>query len=123
LPPHSTTNYISTLVLWQVKDLFTQQLVKQQLGRSSTVNLTLHLTDDTQLRAHGYIADGTLFAEVCWDVPLADSSLGQGTLWGTPEALRRLAELATQAAVQAEEEVCWHAHQAATAVRKEGRVA
>jgi hypothetical protein len=97
--------------------------LKQQLGRNSTVNLTLHLTDDTLLRAHGYIADGTLFAEVCWDVPLADSSLGQGTLWGTPEALRRLAELATQAAVQAEEEACWHAHQAATAVRKEGRVA
>ena len=87
------------------------------------MNLTLHLTDDTQLRAHGYIADGTLFAEVCWDVPLADSSLGQGTLWGTPAALRRLGELATQAAIQAEEEACWHAHQTATAASGEGRVA
>jgi hypothetical protein len=87
------------------------------------VNLTLHLTDDTQLRAYGYLADGTLFAEVCWDVPLVDRSLGQGTLWGTPEALRRLATLATQAAVQAEEEACWHAHQAATAIPNHGRVA
>jgi hypothetical protein len=86
------------------------------------VNLTLHLTDDTQLRAYGYLADGTLFAEISWDVPLADSSLGQGTLWGTPEALRRLAELATQAAVQAEEEACWQTHQAATAIPKQGRV-
>ena len=87
------------------------------------MNLTLHLTDDIQLRAHGYIADGTLFAEICWEIPFADSSLGQGTLWGTPEALRRLAELAIQAAVQAEEEACWQAHQAATAVCKAGRVA
>ena len=75
------------------------------------MNLTLHLTDDTQLRAHGFVADGALFAEICWDVPLRG---GQGTLWGTPEALRRLAELATQAAVQAEEEACWQAHQAAS---------
>ena len=84
------------------------------------MNLTLHLTDDTQLRAYGYLADGTLFAEISWDVPLADSSLGQGTLWGTPEALRRLAELATQAAVQAEEEACWQAHTAATGAATQG---
>ena len=87
------------------------------------MNLTLHLTDDIQLRAHGFIADGTLFAEVCWEIPFADSSLGQGTLWGTPEALRRLAIFATQAAVQAEEEACWQAHQAATAIPDHGRVA
>ena len=87
------------------------------------MNLMLHLTDDTQLHAQGYLVDGTLFAEVYWEIPLADSSFGQGTLWGAPQALRRLAGLATQAAVQAEEEACWHAHQAATAVRKEGRVA
>ena len=85
------------------------------------MNLKLHLTDDTQLRAHGYIADGTLFAEVWWERP--DSPLGQGSLWGTPAAMRRLAELATQAAIQAEEEACWHAHQAATAILKQGRVA
>jgi hypothetical protein len=43
-------------------------------------------------------------------------------MWGTPEAMRRLAALATQAAIQAEEEACWLAHQAATAPA-EGRVA
>jgi hypothetical protein len=86
------------------------------------VNLTLHLTDDTQLLAHGYLVDGTLFAEVCWEIPLADNPLGQGTLWGTPVAMRRLAALALQAAVQAEEEACWHAHQA-TRMAKQGRVA
>jgi hypothetical protein len=36
--------------------------------------------------------------------------------------MRRLAELAIQAAVQAEEEACWHAHQAAIAVPNHGRV-
>jgi hypothetical protein len=87
------------------------------------VNLTLHLTDDTQLRAHGFITDGTLFAEVCWTRPIPDSRLDEGSLWGTPEAMRRLANLATQAAIQAEEEACWHAHQAAIAVAKRGRVA
>jgi hypothetical protein len=87
------------------------------------VHLQLHLTDDTQLRAHGYIAGLTLFAEVCWDVPLPARSLGQGVLWGSPAAMRHLAELATQAAIQAEEEACWQAHQAATAVPKEATVA
>jgi hypothetical protein len=33
---------------------------------------------------------------------------------GTPGAMRRLAELAVQAAIQAEEEACWQAHQATT---------
>jgi hypothetical protein len=37
--------------------------------------------------------------------------------------MRRLAEQATQAAIQAEEEACWQAHQATTAVPKQGRVA
>ena len=78
------------------------------------MNLQLHLTDDTQLRAHGFVAGGELFAEVCWDVPLPGRRLGQGTLWGTPAMLRQLAALATQAAIQAEEEACWHAHQATT---------
>jgi len=84
------------------------------------VNLQLHLTDDTQLHAHGFVADGTLFAEVCWDVALPGSRAGQGTLWGTPAMLRRLAELATQAAIQAEEEACWQAHQAATTAATPG---
>ena len=87
------------------------------------MNLQLHLTDDTELRAHGYIADHTLVAEVCWERPCPNSRLGQGSLWGTPAAMRRLAALATQAAIQAEEEACWHAHQAATAIPKQGRVA
>ena len=88
------------------------------------MNLQLHLTDDTQLRAHGYIADGTLFAEIHWDVPLPGNRPGTGTLWGTPAMQRRLAELATHAAIQAEEEACWHAHPAATTTApKQGRVA
>jgi hypothetical protein len=86
------------------------------------VHVNLHLTDDTQLRAHGYLADGTLFAEVRWDFPWPDSRVGDGTLWGTPQAMRRLAELATQAAIQAEEEACWQAHTAAAAA-EQGRVA
>jgi hypothetical protein len=87
------------------------------------VTLRLHLPDDTQLRAYGFIAGSDLVAEVCWTRPLPGSRLDEGTLWGTPEALRRLAALATQAAIQAEEEACWHAHQAATTIPKQGRVA
>ena len=87
------------------------------------MTLTLHLTDDTQLRAHGSIAGSDLVAEVRWTRPLPGSHLDEGTLWGTPAAMRRLAELATQAAIQAEEEACWHAHQAATTIPKQGRVA
>jgi hypothetical protein len=78
------------------------------------VHINLHLTDDTELRAHGFVADSGLFAEVSWDCPIPGSRLGEGTLWGTPEAMRRLAALAVQAAIQAEEEACWQAHQATT---------
>jgi hypothetical protein len=78
------------------------------------VTLKLHLTDDTQLRAHGFIVGSDLVAEVRWTRPIPDSRLDEGTLWGTPEAMRRLAALATQAAIQAEEEACWQAHQATT---------
>ena len=89
------------------------------------MNVNLHLTDGTQLRAHGFLADGELFAEVQWDFPLAASKLGNSSLWGTPTMMRQLAELAVQAAIQAEEEACWHARQAATAAaaRGKGRVA
>jgi hypothetical protein len=88
------------------------------------MNVKLHLTDDTQLRAHGYVAGGQLFAEVSWDVPILGSHLGQVALWGTPTMLRQLAELATHAAIQAEEEAAWQAHQAATATAAgRGRVA
>ena len=78
------------------------------------MNLQLHLTDDTQLCAHGFVAPSGLFAEVHWDFPIAGSRLGEGTLWGTPEAMRRLAALAVQAAIQAEEDACWQAHQTTT---------
>jgi hypothetical protein len=87
------------------------------------VNLQLHLTDDTQLRAHGFVVDHMMVAEVHWDVPVSGSRPSNGTLWGTPSMLRQLAELAVQAAIQAEEEACWQAHQAATAGPGEGRVA
>jgi hypothetical protein len=87
------------------------------------VNLQLHLTNDTQLHAHGFVAPSGLFAEVHWDFPIPGSRVGEGTLWGSPAMMRRLAELATQAAIQAEEEACWHAHQAATAARAKSRVA
>jgi hypothetical protein len=82
------------------------------------VNLQLHLTDDTQLHAHGFVAPSGLFAEVHWDFPLPGSRVGEGTLWGTPAMMRHLAELATQAAIQAEEEAAWQAHTAAV-VKKE----
>jgi hypothetical protein len=95
----------------------------RQLRRRPIVNLKLHLTDDTQLRGHGFLIGNDLFAEVCWEHPIPDSPLGQGTLRGTPGAMRRLADLATQAAIQAEEEACWQAHQATIAVPERGRVA
>ena len=87
------------------------------------MTLKLHLTDDTQLCAHGFIVGSDLVAEVCWTRPSPGSRLDEGTLWGTPAMLRQLAELATQAAIQAEEEACWHAHQASSAAAGEGRVA
>jgi hypothetical protein len=42
---------------------------------------------------------------------------------GHPTMLRQLAELATRAAIQAEEEACWQVRQAATAAPSTGRVA
>jgi hypothetical protein len=87
------------------------------------VNIKLHLTDDTELRAHGFVVGSRLFAEVQWDFPIPGSRLGEGTLWGTPEAMRRLAELAVQAAVQAEEEAAWKARERSTAAAARSRVA
>jgi hypothetical protein len=82
------------------------------------VNINLHLTDDTELRAHGFVAGSGLFAEVQWDLrgPFPDSP-GEGALWGTPKAMRQLAALATQAAIQAEEEAAWQAHTTAAAAK------
>jgi hypothetical protein len=86
------------------------------------MRITLHLSDDTELRAHGFVAPSGLFAEVQWDLrgPFPDSP-GDGVLWGTPTAMRRLAELAVQAAIQAEEEAAWQAH--TTTATDTGRVA
>jgi hypothetical protein len=84
------------------------------------VHINLHLTDDTQLRAHGFVAPSGLFAEVQWDLrgSLPDAP-GNGALWGTPTAMRRLAALAVQAAIQAEEEAAWQAHTTTAAADKE----
>ena len=84
------------------------------------MNINLHLTDDTQLRAHGFVAASGLFAEVQWDFSRHGSRLSEGALWGTPAMMRQLAELAVQAAIQAEEEAAWHARQRATMAPTEG---
>jgi hypothetical protein len=88
------------------------------------VNINLHLTDDTALRAHGFVAGSGLFAEVQWDLhgPFPDSP-GDGVLWGTPEMMRQLAAQAIQAAIQAEEEACWQARGASAAADQGSRVA
>jgi len=87
------------------------------------VNINLHLTDDTQLRAHGFVAASGLFAEVQWDLHGPGSRLSEGALWGTPAMMRQLAALAVQAAIQAEEEACWQARVTATAPTEEAQVA
>jgi hypothetical protein len=84
------------------------------------VNIALHLTDDTELRAYGFVSDNGLFAEVQWDFSFSGSRLSEGSLWGTPEMMRRLAALAVQAAIQAEEEAAWHARQRATMAPTQG---
>lgn len=87
------------------------------------MHINLHLTDTTDLRAEGYVLDGRLFAEIRWGFPDASSKLGDGALWGTPETMRRLAELAVQAAIQAEEEVAWQARTAGKRPTQEAQVA
>jgi hypothetical protein len=87
------------------------------------VNIKLHLTDDTELRAHGFVVGSGLFAEVQWDFPIPGSRLGEGCLWGTPAMMRQLAALAVQAAIQAEEEAAWHAHTTRTAAATRSQVA
>jgi hypothetical protein len=87
------------------------------------MNINLHLTDDTELRAHGFVAASGLFAEVHWDFTVPGSRLGEGTLWGTPGMMRRLAQLAVQAAIEAEEEAAWQAHEHTRAPAQKDRVA
>jgi hypothetical protein len=86
------------------------------------VKINLHLTDTTDLRAEGYVIDGRLFAEVRWGFP-DPARLGDGALWGTPTAMRRLAELATQAAIEAEDEAAWQARADTMAAAEGSRVA
>jgi hypothetical protein len=79
------------------------------------MHLDLHLTNHTELRAHSRVDEaGRPFAEITWDFhgPLPDSR-GNGELWGTTTAMRRLAELILQAARLAEEEAAWQAHPSA----------
>jgi hypothetical protein len=76
------------------------------------MQLDLHLTDHTELRAHSRLDEaGRPFAEITWDFhgPLPESR-GNNELWGTTTAMRRLAELILQAARLAEEEAAWQAH-------------
>jgi hypothetical protein len=87
------------------------------------VNINLHLTTTTDLRAEGYVAGEQLFAEVRWGFPDTATRLGDGALWGTPAMMRRLAELAVQAAIQAEEEAAWQARTASKAAAEGSRVA
>ena len=89
------------------------------------MHLDLHLSDHTELRAHSRVDDtGRPFAEITWDFHgHRPESRGNNELWGTTTAMRRLAELILQAAIQAEEEACWQAHQAATTIPKRGQVA
>jgi hypothetical protein len=89
------------------------------------MHLDLHLTEGTELRAHSRADDtGRPFAEITWDFhgPLPDSR-GNGTLWGTTTAMRRLAELIQEAARLAEEEAAWQTHTARVAAARRGRVA
>ena len=89
------------------------------------MHLDLHLTDSTELHASGRLdAAGQPFTAVQWDLHRPQSALtDNAALWGTTAAMRRLAELILQAAIQAEEEACWQAHQAAITVPERGRVA
>jgi hypothetical protein len=88
------------------------------------MHLDLHLTEGTELRAGSRVDEvGRPFAEITWDFhgPLPESR-GNGELWGTTTAMRRLAELILAAARLAEEEAAWQTH-ATTAAAEGSRVA
>jgi hypothetical protein len=89
------------------------------------MHLDLHLTEGTELRAHSRVDEASRpFAEITWDFhgPLPDSR-GNGELWGTTTAMRRLADLILQAARLAEEEAAWQGHTTHAAAARRGRVA
>ena len=80
------------------------------------MHVTLHLTDDTELRAHGFVYQGQLFAEVRRDFPIPDNRLGHGTSCGPPPpCCASLPSWPSRRPGEAEEDACWQAHQAATA--------
>jgi hypothetical protein len=84
------------------------------------VNLQLHLTDSTELHASSRVDDtGRPFAQIAWDVHNAlPEQPGNGVLWGTTAAMRRLAELILQATRLAEEEAAWQAYTSAAHSRE-----
>ena len=82
------------------------------------MHLDLQLTDSTELHASSRVDDsGRPFAEIQWDFhgPLPEPA-GNGTLWGTTAAMRRLAELILETARLAEEEAAWQAHTSAAPI-------
>jgi hypothetical protein len=89
--------------------------IKHQFGRRPIVNLQLHLTDSTELHASSHLDDtGQPFAQIAWDSHnLVPEPAGNGALWGTTAAMRRLAELILETARLAEEEAAWQAHPSA----------
>jgi hypothetical protein len=80
------------------------------------MHIDLHLTDGTELHARSRVDDtGRPFAQIEWDFRgLLPQPAGNGALWGTTAAMRRLAELILQAARLAEEEAAWQAHPSAS---------
>jgi hypothetical protein len=79
------------------------------------MHLDLQLTDTTELHTSSRVdATGRPFAAIQWDIhgPLPASS-GNGVLWGTTAAMRRLAELILETARLAEEQAAWQAHPSA----------
>jgi hypothetical protein len=88
------------------------------------MHLDLHLTEHTELRAHSRVDEaGRPFAEIRWGFPNPASRLGDGELWGTTTAMRRLAELILAAARLAEEEAAWQTHTTRVAAAAGSRVA
>ena len=79
------------------------------------MHLDLHLTDGTELHASSRVDDtGRPFAEIQWDFHgRLPEPAGNGALWGTTAAMRRLAELILEATRLAEEEAAWQARASA----------
>jgi hypothetical protein len=87
------------------------------------VNINLHLTDTTDLRAEGYVLDGRLLPRSAGASPTPPASLATVRCGAPPKTMRRPPKLAVQAAIQAEEEAAWQARAATTAAAAGSRVA